>query len=176
MIPAHATSRLNLRGFTPQDLLPLHAILSDPDVIRYLPRSQPWPLEIVQKVINRQAQHWQTHGYGWYAVECQADGELIGWCGLGYLDETCEVEIKYLLKKSHWGLGYATEGARFCLAEGFERLGLDEIVGLIFPDNRASRHVLDKLGLTFTGSLPYFGFDLDRYAVGKPTYFTNLMR
>jgi ribosomal-protein-alanine N-acetyltransferase len=168
------TDRLILRGFQPGDREPLHAILSDRDVIRYLPRSEPWPLEIVQKVMNRQAEHWEIHGYGWYAVECQADGELIGWCGLGYLDETQEVEIKYLLKKSHWGLGYATEGARTCLDAGFQQLGLDEIVGLVFPENQTSRHVIQKLGLTFTGNLPYFGFDLDRYAITKTAYFYKM--
>ena len=84
MIPTIYTPRLILRGFQPEDLEPLHAILSDREVIRYLPRSEPWPLEIVQKVMNRQNTHWETHGYGWYVLECQADHALIGWCGLGF--------------------------------------------------------------------------------------------
>ena len=176
MISTLYTPRLILRGFQPEDLEPLHAILSDREVIRYLPRSEPWPLEIVQKVMNRQNTHWETHGYGWYVLECQADHALIGWCGLGFLDETQEVEIKYLLKKSHWGLGYATEGSRHCLAAGFTQLGLDEIVGLVFPQNQASRHVLEKLGLSLSGNLPYFGFDLDHYSINKDSYFTHFMR
>ena len=53
-IPIVQTPRLILRGFTPGDFEPLFAMLTDRDVIRYLPRTEPWPKEIVQKVIGRQ--------------------------------------------------------------------------------------------------------------------------
>jgi RimJ/RimL family protein N-acetyltransferase len=113
--------------------------------------------------MRRQQVHWDTHGYGWYAVADRQTAELIGWCGLGVLDETAETEIKYLFKKSHWGLGLATEAATRCVQDGFERYGLREIIGLVHPENSASRHVLEKLGLVYTHRVHYWGLDLDRY-------------
>jgi ribosomal-protein-alanine N-acetyltransferase len=86
------------------------------------------------------------------------------------LDETDEVEIGYLLSHAFWGRGLATEGGRIGLHYGFETLGLDEIIGLVHPDNIASRRVLEKLGMTLTGPAVYFETDLLRYVVTKPDW------
>ncbi len=162
-IPTIHTERLILRGFIPADYEPLCAILGDRDVLRYLPNTEPFPPEVVERIIQRQGVHWQEHGYGWYALEDRQTGEMVGWCGLNVLDETGETEIKYLLKQSHWGCGLATEAASRCVQDGFDLLGLDEIIGLVHPENSASRHVLEKLGMRYTGALHLWGLDLERY-------------
>ncbi len=45
-------------------------------------------------------------------------------------DFTPAVEIGWRLAREHWGLGYASEAAWTALRCGFDRLQLDEIVGL----------------------------------------------
>ena len=169
-IPSLETPRLILRGFSPADFKPLCAILSDREVLRYMPRTDPYPPESVQRIIDCQQLHWDMHGFGWYAVEDRLSAELVGWCGLGVLDETNETEIKYLLKRSHWGRGLATEAALPCLAGGFTRYGLQAIIGLVHPHNAASRRVLEKLGLTYQDRVHYWGMDLDRLALIKTGY------
>jgi ribosomal-protein-alanine N-acetyltransferase len=162
-IPTIETARLKLRALVPSDLEPLCAIVSNPEVIRYFPRTEPWPRETVQDIMRRQKEHWQEHGFGWYAVECRECNELLGWCGLCVLDETGETEIKYLLKQSHWGRGLATEGASRCLQDGFKELDLELVIGLVHPENFPSQRVLEKIGLRFNNRARYFGLELLRY-------------
>ncbi len=172
-IPTIDTPRLILRGFSPADFEPLCAILSDREVLRYMPRTDPYPPESVQRIIDRQQLDWDTHGFGWYAVEDRLSAELVGWCGLGVLDETNETEIKYLLKRSHWGRGLATEAALACLEGGFTQYGLQAIIGLVHPDHAASRRVLEKLGLSYQDRVHYWAMDLDRLAITKAGYFAR---
>jgi ribosomal-protein-alanine N-acetyltransferase len=159
-----------MRGFLPDDLLPLCAILSDREVIRYMPRTDPWPEEVVRRWMNGQDTQWSRHGFGWWALEGKADGQLIGWCGLGTLDETSEVEVLYLLAQRYWRRGLATEAARASLRRGFEEHGMQEIIGLVHPENVASRRVLEKCGLKPVDNVHYFGMELLRFKVRKEDY------
>lgn len=64
----------------------------------------------------------------------------------------CEIEIGYLLKKSAWGKGYATEACRRLLKFAFEETPLDEVVAVTDPQNTASQNVLRKSGLIEEGT------------------------
>jgi ribosomal-protein-alanine N-acetyltransferase len=97
-------------------------------------------------------------------VADRANEHLLGWCGLGVLDETGEVEVKYLLRPDSWGRGLATEAARQSLGYAFGEAGLDLVIGLTHPENIASQRVLEKIGLTFTNRAVYFNFDCYRFA------------
>jgi RimJ/RimL family protein N-acetyltransferase len=57
------------------------------------------------------------------------------------------VEVGWRLAAEHWGHGYATEGARAALQFGFERAALREIVSFAACENRASRAVMERLGM-----------------------------
>ena len=143
----------------------LHAILGDRQVIRYMPTTDRPSLERVKRLIAGQLRDWNERGYGWWAVEHQRGAGLVGWCGIGYLPETDETEVAYLLSRSCWGQGLATEAARRALEFGFEDICLGEIIGLVHPDNAASRRVLVKMGMTLVDRVHYFGIDVDRYRV-----------
>lgn len=169
-IPTVKTDRLVLRPFTDHDAEELHRILAQEGVLRYFPTPDPPPLDRVQKLVAKQLEHWEEHGFGWWAVELKSDDGIIGWNGLQYLTETEEVEIAYLLAKTHWGKGLATEGAREGLKYGFEILGLERIIGLVHPENIASQRVLEKLGLTFNNEAEYFGMSVYRYVIDAPLY------
>ena len=164
-IPNLLTPRLALRAFIPVDIDSLEPMLSDWETIRYFPRSEPWPREIVEKWVNHHWQHWQDHGYGWWAVASKQGGQLLGWCGLNILDETGETEVLYLLKRAVWGQGLASEAARASVDYGFREVKLDKIVGLVHPENFASQRVLEKCGLTYETKLHMWGMDLLRYII-----------
>jgi RimJ/RimL family protein N-acetyltransferase len=169
-IPTMATPRLTLRPFTGQDAGPLHRILGEEGVLRYYPSTRPPSPEAVTRFITAQLRHWEKHRLGWWAVEPRADPQLIGWNGLQYLPETKEVEVGFLLGKAWWGQGLATEGGREGLRYGFEQLGLDRIVGLVHPENAASRRVLEKLGLSFANEAEYFGITVRRYVIDATSF------
>src|SRR5215212_5509923 len=117
--------------------------------MRYMRSGQPAPRERTAYALHYMIDYWNLHGLGLWAVEDQADGALMGQCGLFYLDKTTEIEVAYLLAQRYWGQGYATEAARAALRFGFETLGLDRIVAVVRPENAGSRRVLEKAGLCF---------------------------
>lgn len=84
------------------------------------------------------------------ATEKEHD-RLIGWLGLSvphWLPEVLPaVEVGWRLGQQWWGRGYATEGAAACINDGFDRLGLDEILSIYEPTNMPSGAVMDRLGL-----------------------------
>jgi RimJ/RimL family protein N-acetyltransferase len=162
-IPTLTTPRLTLRPFTETDAEPLHRILNEVGILRYFPRPEPPDLARVQRLIAGQLRHWEEHGLGWWAVELCSTSELLGWNGLQYLPDTEEVEVGYLLSRRHWGQGLATEGAQAALRFGVETLGLGSIIGVVHPENIASRRVLAKAGLTFINEADYFGMHVRRY-------------
>ena len=68
-----------------EDAKPLFEILSDHDVIKYLPWKETPPFERVVKFVEEQIRHWNNYPYGWWALEKSPGKELMGWCGLQHL-------------------------------------------------------------------------------------------
>jgi RimJ/RimL family protein N-acetyltransferase len=166
-IPTLTTPRLILRPFTAEDIKPLHQILVEEGVLRYFPNPEPPAQERVERLVAGQLKHWAEHNLGWWAVEPCVKSELIGWNGLQFLPETGEVEVGYLLSRAYWGQGLATEGARASIRYGFETLGLDQIVAIVHPENRASQRVIEKLGMSLVDRTHYFGMEVLRYRLDR---------
>ena len=82
-------------------------------------------------------------------------GEFIGFIGLAYQDYETEftpaTDIGWRLKKSAWGNGYATEGARRCLEYAFKDLKLDKIISTCTLNNTKSENVMRKIGMSRKG-------------------------
>ena len=160
---ALTTPRLTLRPFRADDAPALFTILQEPNIMQYFPTPTTPDIARVERLIARQIAGWETYRRTFWAMEWRASGELIGWCGLQYLDETEETEVGYLLARPFWDQGIATEAARRAVSYGFDDLALDAIIGITHPANTASQNVLRKAGLTFTGPAQYFGMDCFRF-------------
>jgi RimJ/RimL family protein N-acetyltransferase len=172
-IPTRTTPRLVLRAFAEDDAGALYRLFQEKDVLRYFPHTDPPPLEKVQKRVKGYIDHWQEHGYGLWALTSRCSGELMGRCGLQYLPDTEETEVDFLLGRPFWGQGYATEAGRISLRYGFEELRLKSIVGIVHPDNQASKRVLEKLGLRMAERTEYFGMKCHRYVIDRATYLRS---
>jgi ribosomal-protein-alanine N-acetyltransferase len=92
---------------------------------------------------------------------------MIGFCGLQPLDGTTETEIGWWLARAWWGQGLATEAARTALQDGFARAGLERIVAVALPANRASIHVMEKLEMRYEREMIHRGFDVVLYATDR---------
>ena len=88
-------------------------------------------------------------------------------------EETGEIEIKYLLGRSYWGRGIATEAAGVCIEYAFLDAQLDTIIGLTHPENIASQRVLEKIGLNFRNKAEYFGMNCYRFTMTKDQFDSN---
>ena len=168
--PSIVTSRLTLRPWKEEDAEPLYQILAVKNMLKYFPNTDPRSLDQVERMISFRLAHWEEHGFGLWAVEPRGGNELLGWNGLQFLPETGEVEVAYLISKPYWGKGLTTEGARAALQYGFEQIGLDRIIALAHPDNKASQCVMQKLGMSFVDRAQYFGMDLYRYMIKSSSF------
>ena len=101
--------------------------------------------------LARNLQHWADHGFGLWILREVGGGEPVGRAVLRHLlvDGALEVEVGYAFYAAFWGRGLATEVATACLELGRRALSLTTIVAVTSPDNLASRHVLEKVGLVY---------------------------
>lgn len=161
------TERLVLRPFTTEDLDELAGIRADPEVMRYIGDQS---RERVEQRLHYYISLYESHGFGMWAVIDKETGVMIGWCGLIFLDETPEVEVGYGVARPYWGRGLMTEAARASLRYGFERAGLDRIVAVAMPENRASRRIMEKLGMHYEKNVLHYGHDVAYYAIGRDEF------
>ena len=82
-------------------------------------------------------------------MELQQTGEFVGM--VGAIRETLAgkdlLGIGWMLRKECWGNGYATEAAKAVLNDAFARLGAEEVIADIRPENTASCRVAERLGM-----------------------------
>jgi ribosomal-protein-alanine N-acetyltransferase len=165
------TKRLTLRTLQPQDLDDLFALYRDPEVRRYFPEGT---LSFAQ---TKEELDWFLQGgdpdhpkLNLWATLHKETGRFIGRCGLipWTIDGKEEVEIAYLLAKSHWRQGLGAEVAQALVRYGFEQLGLPRLIALIDPENQASIGTAEKAGLRFERRIVLEGPPCSLYAITLP--------
>jgi RimJ/RimL family protein N-acetyltransferase len=147
------TERLVLRRFTEadaDDLLDLHG---DPEVMRFLTGGKPTPREkILSETLPRYLSYGGPSGaFGvWAAIE-KPTGGFLGWFLFRPPEDAGpgDVELGYRLRRSAWGMGYATEGSRALVRKGFAELGVRRVVAQTMAINQPSRRVMEKVGLAY---------------------------
>jgi len=149
----HETDRLRLLAWDDRHLAPFAAMNVDPQVMRYF--LAPQSAEQSRASVLAWKAQFAKQGWSNWAVELKSSGEFIGFIGLSVprrqLPFSPCVEIGWRLARAFWGRGFATEGARACLAVAFEQLALDEVVSFTSLPNRRSRAVMERIGLRDTG-------------------------
>lgn len=153
------TPRLQLRSWRPEDESPLAAINRDPEVTRFLNR--PVDDAAVAAFYGLIVEHWDRHGFGFYAVESREPrlrGRFLGFVGVAYptfLPELAErPELGWRLERAAWGRGLATEAALAARDDAFERLKLPELISIIHPENSRSQRLAAKLGMSIERQIP----------------------
>jgi RimJ/RimL family protein N-acetyltransferase len=147
------TQRLTLRRFTDADVDDLVSLDGDPDVMRYLNGGVPTPRAVIEReVLPRFLSYYDRFpAFGvWAAIE-KSTGDFLGWFSLRPHEGASpgEVTLGYRLRRSAWGKGYGTEGARALIRKGFTELSLRRVVASTYQDNLASRRVMEKAGMAF---------------------------
>lgn len=146
------TERLVLRQFTPADVDILVELDSDPEVMHFVTGGKPTARrEIEDEVLPHFLDHYERfEGYGFWAAVEHSTGLFLGWFHFRPAKGAPpdEPELGYRLRRSAWGKGYATEGARAVIEKGFTEHGVRRVVAETMVVNTASRRVLEKAGLT----------------------------
>jgi len=142
------TPRLRGERLTESHHADIRRLQSDPDVMALLGGVR--DSAQTAEYLERNLAHWERYGHGVYLVRA-LDTELVA--GLGclrhlQLDERNEIEIGYLLFPVHWGQGLATEIALACRDLGFTLAGVESLVAVTHPENRASQRVMEHVGMS----------------------------
>jgi len=127
------SKRLGFREWSAQDDLDAFLEMNaDPQVMEYFPSTL--SKEQVAALIARLISQFHQNGYTYYAVEVLETRDFIGMIGLAFqtfkTNFTPAIDIGWRLKKSAWGKGYATEGAKKCLDHAFANLEIDMVISM----------------------------------------------
>jgi RimJ/RimL family protein N-acetyltransferase len=108
-------------------------------------------------------------GFGFWAAIEKASGEFLGWfCLRPALDyrfakeagfQEGEVELGYRLRRPAWGKGYATEGSESLVRNVLAGQMPVRVMASALVANRASTHVMEKLGMVLLREFVLPGFD-----------------
>jgi RimJ/RimL family protein N-acetyltransferase len=151
------TDRLTLRMLRESDLDSYADMCADPEVMRFIGDGQPLARPMAWRNLALMVGHWSLRGYGMWAAEERASGILVGRVGFWNPEGWPGFELGWMLRRSFWGRGYATEGARAALQFAFNRLEKSHVISLIHPDNAASIRVAQRLGECLFGSTEVIG-------------------
>lgn len=162
------TERLILRRFTMDDADALYAMSSHPDVIRYAGNTPLPSVDAAREALtNVIFKDYDVRGYGRFACEWKATGQVIGFSGLKFIADLGDTELGYRFMPEYWGMGLATESAVASIDFARNTLGLQRLIGLVHPDNHASAHVLQKIGFVCEGKVNFAlikDIDVDLYS------------
>ncbi len=87
------------------------------------------------------------------ALTRRGEDSLVGAAGVTRDQGNAQsAELGYWVARTFWGEGYATEAVTRLLDHGKDALGLTRIWACAFAENGASLRVLEKLGMTATGT------------------------
>jgi RimJ/RimL family protein N-acetyltransferase len=143
------TDRLLLRLWRESDRAPFAEMNADPRVMEHMPALL--TREQSDAMVARITQSFTDHRLGLWAVEIPGVAPFAGYVGLSIpsfdAPFTPCVEVGWRLARACWGAGYAAEAARAAIRDGFERLGLAEIVSFTVLANARSWRVMERLGM-----------------------------
>lgn len=166
-LPTIETARLRLRMFEDRDLDSTWRLFNDPEIQKYLSPENRRTRAQSKIILDNSVKYWKQRGFGIWCVGEKSRDSMCGYCGFQYFDKTPLVEILFAFHKSAWGKGLATEAANASLRFGFERLRLKKIYAATHPKNAASRHVLEKIGMTFESKTRHYGIDTVTYSISR---------
>ncbi|WP_066172431.1 GNAT family N-acetyltransferase [Bacillus marinisedimentorum] len=148
------TSRLILRPLERGDAESIFAYASDPTVAKFTTWEVHHHLDDTREFIELAIlEHKRKDTLTW-GIILKETGDLIGTAGLADLSfrHHC-AELGYVIGKPHWRTGYVTEASKAVCTFGFRELELNRIMARCHPENTGSERVMQKIGMTYEGTM-----------------------
>tara|TARA_R110000868_G_scaffold4211_3_gene26438 strand:- start:2675 stop:3178 length:504 start_codon:yes stop_codon:yes gene_type:complete len=149
-----ATERLILEKVVLEDAEFFIKLLNSPNWIKFIgDRSITTIKESIAYIENSLMSSYQQNGYGLYKMCLRDSREPIGICGFIKRDYLENADIGFAILPEFEGEGYTYEAASATLVYGKTELKLEKILALTTKENKKSRYLLSKIGLTKIGSV-----------------------
>ena len=149
--PFLETARLIFRTWSEDDLELALGLWGDPRVTHYIDARAEWSMKDVQARLAQEIVSAEKWGVQYWPIFVRTTGEHAGCCGLRPKEPGKGVlEIGFHICSRHWGKGFATEAANRVMDHAFGALQANALFAGHHPDNRVSRHILQKLGFRHT--------------------------
>jgi RimJ/RimL family protein N-acetyltransferase len=104
------------------------------------------PVEMVTRTAADRRKHFDSHGFGVWAVIHRDTRQMIGQTGLQQLPDSHDIELVTYTAKHVWRQGYAYEACVASLRYGFESLNASKILAVARKENLGAKHLIAKLG------------------------------
>lgn len=140
------TPRLVLRPPIGSDIEPMMVIHQDPDVMKYLDSHVSGDIGVAWRNVAIMIGHWSISGFGPWTIMLKESSQIIGRAGLWYPAGAANVELGWMIRRSDWGRGFATEAASAALEWAWQHVDTEHIVSTISAANTPSIRIAEKLG------------------------------
>jgi RimJ/RimL family protein N-acetyltransferase len=172
MVPLE-TPRLLLRLPEASDAEPFMEIFWDPEVVekkQVTLTEAPGDIDLARRKTAALVDHWDSRGYGLWTVVEKATGQVIGCVGLQNWKGWPGVELAWVIHRSRWSHGFATEAAVAALEWAWASTQIDHIISLINADDLRSMRVATKVGERFERADvdPINGEAIHVYGIHRP--------
>lgn len=150
--------RVTLRAIERDDIPSIHAINNDVEVELAGGGDPPWPQSLAQAYADydrRAAEGGRDGNSHGVTFGIEADGQLIGFCGLNQRDPfagTAELGIT-IGNKAYWGRQYGREALRLLVDYGFDLLNLRRIYLRVHGRNERGIRAYRACGFVEEGRL-----------------------
>lgn len=160
-MPVLETERLCLRQLRIDDAAFIQGLVNDPDWLRFIGDRGVRTLADARSYLeNGPMAMYPRLGFGLWLVE-RHDRAPLGMCGLIKRATLPDVDLGFAFMPAARGRGYAFEAAVAARDYGFEVLGLQRLVAITSPQNRASARLLVRLGFVLESELAWEGGEKD---------------
>lgn len=131
----------------------LMGIMWDPEVVEQKQVTllqPPGDLDLALKNTRDMLRQWERRGYGQWSVIEKVTARVIGCVGFYHPQrEWPGVDLGWVIQRSRWGHGFATEAAAAAIGWAWQNTQIDRIVSLIAPDDVRSTRIAMKIGERF---------------------------
>lgn len=166
--PKLETNRLILREIHLEDIDAIfNGWMQDEDVSRYMWWKASDDINETKDFVKFEVGNLENDKWNRWIIVLKDTNEIIGTCLIYFNEEGEYWDISYNLGKKFWGNGYATEAMRAVLKYAVGVMKIKEIITTYAIENKASGHVLKKLGFQFIKEVPFQCNGGDIVTVGR---------
>ena len=137
---------ISLTKYVESDFSTYYPLVKEDNVMKYITGKGLTPEEARKKFDSMIEINAKDAKIGYFKVYSNA-GEFIGDAKLEWnILDSSQLEIGYILKEVYWGKGYGSMICTKLLSLAEELFSTVDIIGIIDPDNAASKRLLEKFG------------------------------